>query len=100
MKPHKVFLFYYSLVATTILLLVSFFLLPKPKNIANTVLLAPVVFFLWTHALNPDFFSAPKWSPKFGAIVLVFLLLGIFHASHQLHDNNGRNKTNIRTFCK
>ena len=78
MKPHKVFLFYYSLVATTILLLVSFFLLPKPQNIANTVLLAPVVFFLWTHALNPDFFSAPKWSPKFGAIVLVFLLLGIF----------------------
>ncbi|MBI2066243.1 hypothetical protein HYT60_01950 [Candidatus Woesebacteria bacterium] len=78
MQLFKVFLFYYSLVATTILLLVSFFMLPKPQNLANTVLLAPVVFFLWTHALNPDFFSAPKWSPKLGAIILVFSFLGIF----------------------
>ena len=78
MQFFKVFLFYYSLVATTILLLVSFFMLPKPQNLANTILLAPVVFFLWTHALNPDFFSAPKWSPKLGAIILVFSLLGIF----------------------
>lgn len=78
MRLFKVFLFYYSLVATTILILVSFFILPKPQNLANTVLLAPVVFLLWTHALNPDFFSAPKWSPKVGAIILVFLFLGIF----------------------
>ncbi|MCX6704144.1 MAG: hypothetical protein NTZ07_01740 [Candidatus Woesebacteria bacterium] len=78
MKPNNVFLFYYSLAATTILLLASYFILPKPQNIANTILLAPVVFFLWTHALNPDFFSVPKWSPKFGAITIVFCLLGIF----------------------
>ena len=78
MQLLKVFLFYYSLVATTILILVSFFMLPKPQNLANTVLLAPVVFLLWTHALNPDFFSAPKWSPKLGAIILVFLFLGTF----------------------
>lgn len=78
MKLLKIFLFYYSLVATTILLFVSIFLLPKPQNLANTVLLAPVVFLLWTHALNPDFFSAPKWSPKLGAIILVFLFLGTF----------------------
>jgi hypothetical protein len=77
-KPNNIFLFYYSLAATTILLLASFFILPKPQNIANTILLAPVVFFLWTHALNPDFFSTPKWSPKLGAITIVFCLLGIF----------------------
>lgn len=78
MKPSNVFLFYYSLAATTILLLVSCFILPPPQNIANTIILAPVVFFLWTHALNPDFFSKPVWSPKFGAITIVFCLLGIF----------------------
>lgn len=78
MKPNNIFLFYYSLIATTILLLASFFVLPKPQNIANTILLVPVVFFLWTHALNPDFFSAPKWSPKLGALSIVFCLLGIF----------------------
>lgn len=78
MKPNNVFLFYYSLVATTILLLASFFILPRPQNIANTILLAPVVFFLWTHALNPDFFTVPRWSPKLGAISLVFCILGIF----------------------
>jgi len=78
MKPGNVFLFYYSLAATTILLLASYFILPTPQNIANTIILAPVVFFLWTHALNPDFFSKPVWSPKFGAITIVFCLLGIF----------------------
>jgi hypothetical protein len=78
MKPGNILLFYYSLIATTILLLASFFILPKPQNIANTILLAPVVFFLWTHALNPDFFSKPVWSPKFGAITIVLCLLGIF----------------------
>jgi len=78
MKLGNVFLFYYSLAATTILLLASFFILPKPQNIANTILLAPVVFFLWTHALNPDFFSKPIWSPKLGAITIVFCILGIF----------------------
>jgi len=78
MKPGNVFLFYYSLIAVTILLLASYFILPRPQNIANTILLAPVVFFLWTHALNPDFFSKPVWSPKFGAITIVFCLLGIF----------------------
>ncbi len=78
MQFFKTFLFYYALITTSILLLVSFFLLPKPQNLANTILLAPVVFFLWTNALNPDFFVAPKWSPKFGAIGLVFLFLGVF----------------------
>lgn len=78
MKSNNFFLFYYALVATTILLLVSFFILPKPQNILNTILLAPVVFYLWTHALNPDFFEAPKWSPRLGAIIMVFSLLGIF----------------------
>lgn len=78
MKFLAVFLFYYALTATTILLLASFFILPKPQNIANTILLAPVVFFLWTHALNPDFFSKPIWSPKLGAITIVFCILGIF----------------------
>jgi hypothetical protein len=78
MKLNNLFLFYNSLIATTILLLASFFILPKPQNIANTVLLAPVVFFFWVHALHPDFFSAPKWSPKLGVISIVLCLLGIF----------------------
>ncbi len=78
MNFNKLFLFYFSLVAITILFLVSPFFLPKPQNIINAVLLAPVAFFLWTHALNPDFFSAPKWSPKIGALILVFSFLGIF----------------------
>lgn len=78
MNSYKFFLFYYSLVVITILFLVAPFFLPKPQNIINAVLLTPVAFFLWTHALNPDFFSTPKWSPKIGALVLVFSLLGIF----------------------
>lgn len=78
MKQNNVFLFYYALTAVTILLAVSFFFLPANQKIINVILLAPVVFYLWVNALSPDYFSTPRWSPKLGAISIVFCLLGIF----------------------
>lgn len=78
MKHYKIFLFYYSLIVTTVLLPVSYFLLPKPQNIANTILLIPVVFLFWKFAANPDSLPIPKWSQRFVIIVLILSLLGIF----------------------
>ena len=78
MKLFKFFLFYYSLIATTALLPVSYFLLPKPQNIANTILLIPVVFLFWTHAANPGSLPIPKWSQRFVIVVFILSLLGIF----------------------
>jgi len=78
MKLFKFFLFYYGLIATTALLPVSYFLLPKPQNIANTILLIPVVFLFWTHAANPGSLPIPKWSQRFVIIVFILSLLGIF----------------------
>jgi hypothetical protein len=78
MKPFKFFLFYYSLIATTILLPISLFLLPKPQNIANTLLLTPVVFFFWTYVAKPDSSPSPKWSKRLLIVVSLLSLLGIF----------------------
>lgn len=78
MKLFKSFLFYYSLIVSTILLPVSYFFLPKPQNIANTILLIPVVFLFWTYAANPDFLAFPKWSQRFVLVVLMLSILGIF----------------------
>jgi len=74
----KVFLFYYCLIATTILLLVSYFVLPKPQNIANVVVLAPVALFFWIYATNPASINASKWSVRFLIVVTLLSSLGIF----------------------
>jgi len=78
MKFSKLFLFYYGLIVTTILLPVSYFLLPKPQNMANTILLIPVVFLFWSYAANPGSLPIPKWSQRFVIIVSILCLLGIF----------------------
>jgi len=77
MKLFKFFLFYYSLIATTILLPVSYFLLPKPQNIANTILLIPVVFLFWSYAANPSSLPTPKWSRRLVIVVFMVSSLGI-----------------------
>ncbi|KKU10505.1 MAG: hypothetical protein UX13_C0010G0005 [Candidatus Woesebacteria bacterium GW2011_GWB1_45_5] len=74
----KVFLFYYCLIATTILLLVSYFVLPKPQNIANVIVLAPVAIFFWIYATNPSSINASKWSIRFVIVVFILSTLGIF----------------------
>jgi len=71
-------LFYYSLIAMTILIAVSFFLLPKPQNIANTLLLAPVVLFFWIQVTNPNKVNASTWSARFVLVVFFLTSLGVF----------------------
>jgi len=78
MKLFKLFLFYYGLVATTVLLPISYFFLPKPQNIANTIILIPVVFLFWAHAANPGSLPTPKWSQRLVIVVFILSLLGIF----------------------
>lgn len=78
MRLFKVFLFYYALIATTTLLLASYFLLPKPLNIATTILLIPVAFLFWIHATDPANVSASKWSLRFMVVVFMLSSLGIF----------------------
>jgi hypothetical protein len=77
MKPFKFFLFYYSLIVTTLLVPVSFFLLPKPQNTLNAILLLPVVFLFWTYAAKPDSLPAPKWSQRLVIVVFGLSILGI-----------------------
>lgn len=72
MKQIKIIIFYYGLIATTILLPVSYLLLPKPQNIANTIILIPVVFFFWSNVGNPGSSPTPKWSQRL--LIMVFLL--------------------------
>jgi len=78
MKLFKLFLFYFSLIVTTVLLPVSYFFLPKPQNIANTILLIPVVFLFWIYAANPGSLPTPKWSQRLVIVVFMLSLLGIF----------------------
>lgn len=74
----KIFLFYFSLISTTILLLVSYFVLPKPQNIANVIALAPVALYFWIYATNPSSVNASRWSIRFVIVVTLLSLLGIF----------------------
>lgn len=78
MRFLKGLLFYYSLIAVTVLLAGSFFLLPSPQNIANTLILVPVAFLLWTYATNPNSVTASTWSIRFVIVIGLVSSLAVF----------------------
>lgn len=78
MRFFKLLLFYYSLIAVTALLAVSFFLLPSPQNIANTLVLTPVAFLLWVYATNPNQITASTWSIRFVIAIALVGSLAVF----------------------
>ena len=78
MKIFRTLLFYYGLIATTTLLLTSYFLLPKPQNIASALILIPVSFFFWVYATDPSSVSTLNWSKRLLIVIVIVTGLGIF----------------------
>src|SRR4030042_4697004 len=70
-------LFYYSIIVTSILLIASFFFVPKFQNIIITASLIPVVVYFWIASTNPKETNFPQWSIRFLLSVAVLSALGI-----------------------
>ena len=82
-KYHK-FLFYYSLVVSTILFIVSIFLAPTPQNFFLLVLFIPITFYFWIKVISikerakKTEESTLNWSLKMAGVVFLLGMLGIF----------------------
>jgi hypothetical protein len=82
-KYHK-FLFYYSLIASTILFVGSIFLAPTPQNFFLLVLFMPITFYFWLKIITSKEKvkkteeSTLNWSLKMAGIVFLFGMLGVF----------------------
>lgn len=82
-KYHK-FLFYYSLVVSTILFIVAIFLTPIPQNFFLLVLFMPITLYFWLKVITikdkskKTEASTLDWSLKIAGIVLLMGMLGVF----------------------
>ena len=82
-KYHK-FLFYYSLVVSTILFISAIFLTPTPQNFFLLVLFMPITFYFWLKVITTKEKSKKteestlNWSLKMAGVVILFGLLGVF----------------------
>lgn len=82
-KYHK-FLFYYSLVVSTILFIVAIFLTPIPQNFFLLVLFMPTTLYFWLKVITikdkskKTEASTLDWSLKIAGIVLLMGMLGVF----------------------
>jgi hypothetical protein len=82
-KYHK-FLFYYSLVVSTILFISSIFLAPTPQNFFLLVLFMPITFYFWLKVITSKEKSKKteestlNWSLKMAGVVFLLGMLGVF----------------------
>ncbi len=78
MKAYQKFLFYYSLIVSSFLLVVSLFFLPQPQNFFALALFTPVTLYFWFKFTLAEEKSPYRWSLKMLSLLLVVGFLGIF----------------------
>jgi hypothetical protein len=81
MKGAEKFLFYYSLLAITILFFTSVFFAPKPQNFISLILLIPLIIYFWIKTTSPSTTTPNFWSIRVLAVLLILSLLGIISYS-------------------
>lgn len=78
MHSYQKFLFYYSLIAATVLLIVCLFFIPKPQNFFALALFVPIPLYFWLLITLSEEKSPHRWSLKMLSVLLIVGLLGIF----------------------
>jgi hypothetical protein len=88
MRKFEKFLFFYSILAVTVILISLGVFSPKPINLIVGLILSPIVFYFWIKLTSPDNISAERWSIRFLIVIAVLSLLGIygFYLSKQASD--------------
>jgi len=78
MRSYQKFLFYYSLIITTILLVACFTFAPQPQNFFALALFAPIPLYFWLKISLEGENSPYRWSLKMLSILFLTGILGIF----------------------
>lgn len=78
MHSYQKFLFYYSLIVLTFLLVVSLFFIPKPQSFFALALFVPIPLYFWLKLTLEGEDNPYRWSLKMLSLLLVIGILGIF----------------------
>jgi len=78
MVAYQKFLFYYSLIVSSLLLVASLFFLPQPQNFFALALFTPVTLYFWFKFTLAEEKSPYRWSLKMLGLLLTAGVLGIF----------------------
>jgi hypothetical protein len=79
------FLFFYSIVAVTGLLVASGIFDPRPLNLISVGLLAPILIYFWIKLTNPASVTAEAWTLRL--FVSIAVLSGLFIYGRFLSEN-------------
>lgn len=78
MDSYQKFLFYYSLIVLTILLVISLFFIPQPQNFFALALFIPIPLYFWLKVTLAGEDDPYRWSLKTLSLLLVVGILGVF----------------------
>lgn len=78
MKNVEKILFFYSIVAITVIFIASAFFSPTPLNIISGLALLPILAYFWIRMTSPSEVSAQKWSLRLFIAVFALSALTIF----------------------
>jgi len=78
MHSYQKFLFYYSLIVTTALLVICLFFIPKPQNFFALALFTPIPLYFWLKVTLEGEKNPYRWSLKMLSVLLIAGILGIF----------------------
>jgi len=78
METYQKFLFYYSLVVSSLLLVASLFFLPQPQNFFGLALFTPITLYFWLKFTLAEEKNPYRWSLKMLSVLLVAGFLGVF----------------------
>lgn len=84
MNKYQKFLFYYSLIVSSVLFINAIFLTPSPQNFFFLALFMPITLYFWLlisvsrEKKKPGEEDTLNWSLKMAGIVLLLGILGVF----------------------
>lgn len=78
MNSYQKFLFYWSFIVATVLLVVCLFFIPKPQSFFALALFTPVPLYFWLKVTLEGENNPYRWSLKILSVLLVAGILGIF----------------------
>lgn len=92
MKGFEKFLFFYSILVVTVLLISFGLFEPSPLNFISTILLIPACFYFWVRLTNPQAVSAERWSFRFLTSLIILSLVGVGGFYFSKHFANGESQ--------
>jgi hypothetical protein len=95
-RKFEKFLFFYSILAVTVIAVSLGVFEPKPVNLITCLVLVPMIFYFWIRLTSPEAVSAEKWSLRFLLALFILSILGVIGVYIARLPNRGpENSTQI-----